>query len=473
MVYSRQTMARLTPIHLVPALIAAASHAGEITIEQQAFFIEKTFTAAVLPVGEFQLISLTPEVWEHFTLLELPAHGTKVSKGDTLVRCDAEAIHQVLADTRLDLSSQVLSLAQAEADFKTIKETAPHRLEAARRTASIAQEENSYFATTRRKSAEAIASQNLKRTEQILANQREELKQLTKMYEADDVTEDNEEIILIRQQEAVAAAEFALSMEVLEHKRTLEVLLPREGQILADAVRESALAALQAEEEIPRSIERKQAALVTLKTTLARQQKSLTAHAQDLTLFEIKAPADGTFFHGAIENGRWTPGDLVRELTLHEAAPLHRAFATFVPATAKLSLGAQLDEATARALKTELTGFALLAGREDLEIPVTLTQLATTPGPDLTYQAELTATWPKDLMPAIGSTVEIRLISYQKPLAIAVPTKVLTSGTAGWTVEVKLADGKTEHRPVKRGLSSKDETEILSGLDVGQVIVVP
>ena len=40
-------------------------------------------------------------------------------------------------------------------------------------------------------------------------------------------------------------------------------------------------------------------------------------------------------------------------------------------------------------------------------------------------------------------------------------------------MEVKLADGKTERRPVKRGHVSKDETEILAGLEVGQVVVVP
>ncbi|MEO5716030.1 MAG: efflux RND transporter periplasmic adaptor subunit, partial [Luteolibacter sp.] len=67
----------------------------------------------------------------------------------------------------------------------------------------------------------------------------------------------------------------------------------------------------------------------------------------------------------------------------------------------------------------------------------------------------------------------IRLISYQQPAAIAVPNKALGFDDSGWTVEVKLADGKTERRSVKRGRASKDETEILSGLEVGQVVVVP
>ena len=38
---------------------------------------------------------------------------------------------------------------------------------------------------------------------------------------------------------------------------------------------------------------------------------------------------------------------------------------------------------------------------------------------------------------------------------------------------MKLADGKTERRPVKRGRISGENTEILSGLEVGQVVIAP
>ena len=64
------------------------------------------------------------------------------------------------------------------------------------------------------------------------------------------------------------------------------------------------------------------------------------------------------------------------------------------------------------------------------------------------------------------------MIVYQKETAISVPTKALRYESGGWTVETKLADGKTEHRSVKCGRISGDQTEILSGLEVGQVIIV-
>jgi len=108
-----------------------------------------------------------------------------------------------------------------------------------------------------------------------------------------------------------------------------------------------------------------------------------------------------------------------------------------------------------------------------LEIPAKISKIAATPAPDGTYRIDLIASWPQGFIPVIGATAEVSFVSYFKPAAIVVPTKSLTFAAEGWTVAVKLADGKTEARLVIRGRASKDETEILSGLEIGQVVVVP
>ena len=466
-------MTRITPFHLLPALIAAVSHAGEITIEPRPFFVEKSFSTTALPAGDCVLLKLDPTVWTNFTVVQVTPHGSKVVKGEMLVRFDSVEIDKKLEDSRRALEASSLALAQAEQDSATLQETAPNKLEAIRRAADVAKEENSYFTQVRRKAAEGNATQSLKRSEQILSNQREELKQLAKMYEADDITENTEEIILVRQQDSVAAAEFAQRMESLDHKRTLEVTLPREAKSLADNERDTAIALKKADADIPRALELNKLELESLKTAHQRAKQNLADLETDRTHFEFRAPADGWFYHGSIENGQWTTGKIVETLVPHGHPPAHTAFATFFPGTTQLALVSFLDEATARSLKPELAGTATLPGREDLEIPVKLLNLATNPGPDGTYRADFSATWPKEAIPATGATAQVRLISYQKMAAIVVPTKSLNFTADGWTVEVRLADGKTERRTVKRGRVSKDDTEILSGLEVGQVIVVP
>ncbi len=465
-------MIRLSALPLIPVLLAAA-HAGEITIEQRPFTIEKSFAATALPDSGCVLLQLTAKTWPDFQIDVLADHGSRVSKGDSLVSFDTDGIEKKLTDIRRSLESDALNLAQAELELKTLKETSPHRLDASRRAAEIAKEENAYFTKTRRKAHEESAAQELERKKQMLSNQNEELRQLAKMYAADDLTEDTEEIILTRQKDAVAAAECALRMETLDHKRTLEVSLPREAISLANEERDTAIRLSKAEEEIPRSIELKKLEVAALKLSEKRAKEALEDLEQDRALFAFKAPADGWFYHGPIENGRWTPAEAFKALYKQGHLTAGRPFATFVPATAKLALVGFLDEAAARSIKSSLSGTATLAGREDVEIPVKVEKIAAAPGPDGSYRADLSATWPKDPAPVTGASLNVRLIAYQQPAAIFIPAKALAYDAKGWTVEVKLADGKTERRAVKRGRVSKDDAEILSGLEVGQVIIAP
>lgn len=458
---------------LVPLVFACSASAGELTVEPRPFSLERSFQAAVLPAEDPVLIRIEPESWADFEIVEIADHAAKVAKGATLVRFDSEAIDRKLEDSRRSLESGNLSLAQAMQDLKHLEQTVPHRLEALKRAAETAKEEHAYFVKTRRKSTEESAAQQLERRKQMLSNQQEELRQLQKMYEADDLTEDTEEIILVRQKDDVAAAEFALRMEQLDYQRTLEVTLPREAISLANAERDAAIALAKAEQDLPRSIALKKLEIESLKTSADREKQALAELEKDRGLFEIKAPADGWFYHGAIENGRWSTGDAVKALVPHGRPAANRAFATFVPAAAPSVLSSFVDEATARSLQPGVTGIAVCAGREDLEIPVKLTQIATLPGPDGTYATTLSATWPKDKPPVTGSSAAIRLIAYENPSALAVPTRALTFSSKGWMLDVKLADGKTERRPVKRGRISGENTEILSGIEAGQVIITP
>ena len=457
---------------LLPVLFAAAARAGELTIEAKPFFTSQTFSATALPTAT-TLIRLDAKAWPDFEITQLASHGSKVAAGDVLVKFDTEDIDKKLPDARRAFTASELGLAQAELDFKNLTATTPLKLEAIRRAARNAREEQAYFIQTRRKATEEGADQALKRSKENLENAQEELKQLAKMYDADDLTEETEEIILVRQRDAVARADYGLRMETLDHERTLKVLIPREAEALATGETEATLALASAEVELPRKLTLQKIALEAAKTGFTREKENLAKLEADRKLFEIKAPAAGWFYHGSIEDGRWATGEAIKGLVVTGKAPLKRPFATFIPATAKLSLVAFVDEATGRSLAAELKGSATLSGREDLDVPVTVTTAANTPGTDGRYRTTLEATWPAGVAISPGTTAEISLIAYEKPAAIAVPTKALTYTPAGWSVDVKLADGKSEHRVVKRGRVAKDTTEILSGLEAGQVIVVP
>lgn len=465
-------MARLTPYHLLPALIAAASQAGELTIEKRPFSITRSFVTTALPTHGCTLVKLDPKAWKSFEITSIAPHAAAVKKGDLLVAFDATELRLRTEGVRRDWEAGKLALAQAELEFQMLQDSAPAKLESLRQAAAAAREENAYFTRTRRKAGEDQAARDLKSAEQQLANQREELRQLSKLAK-DDAAQPAGGTVLARHQDAVAAAEFALSMEVLDHKRTLEVVLPREGRLLADNERDTSMALKKAEAGLPRSIEAAKIELAGRRAGVEQTRKLLAELEADQTLLEQRAPDDGWFYHGAIEDGRWILAEPEAELAARHPAPLHQAFATFIPASSKLVMVSFLDDATARALAPEQAGTATLPGREDLELPVKLAALATVPAPDGTYRADFSVTWPEGVTPVSGSLARIDVVSYQTSAAMVVPNRALEFGPGGWTVAVKLADGKTEHRLVKRGRVGTDETEIVSGLEIGQVVIVP
>ncbi len=458
--------------HLIPALIAATAHSGELTLEMKPFFIAHSLDATALP-DTASPIRIDAEAWSAFEIVSIAVHGSAVKKGDALIVFKTEEIDKKLADTTQAIAAAKLNLAQAELDLATLEKTVPEKLARLKLAAAEAAEELEHFNKTARKSAEESAGFDLKRREQILASFKEELKQLTKMYEADDATEETEEIILQNQLDDVEAAEFALRMEILNHKRTLEISLPRQLTALTQTRDDTALSLDKAAKDLPRSVELKKLEVAALKTELERNGKALADLEKDRSLFEIKAVADGIFYYGAIEDGKWTTGDLIKTLEPGGAAPIGITFATFIPATAKPLIQAFPDQATARVLAAGAEGIAIVPGREDISIPVSLKSIAATPAPDLTHPATFTATWPEKLSTVPGQSLQIQVVSHNNDKAITVPTKALTYGPKGWTVEVKLADGKTEKRPVTRGRSDAENTEITAGLEAGQVIIVP
>ncbi|MGC4012999.1 MAG: hypothetical protein QM755_00555 [Luteolibacter sp.] len=289
-------------------------------------------------------------------------------------------------------------------------------MDAAKRGARNATDDLAYFSQTSRKAQEERSNEALKRSKQQLENAREELRQLEKMYKADDLTEETEEIILVRQRDAVASSEFATRMAEMDNKRTLETTIPRQAEEYEAAAKSSTLTLAKTESDLPRQIKLKEIEVANAKTTLARQKDDL-AKLEDArkAAAPIKAPAAGWFYHGVIEDGRWTTGEAVKTLVPHGSVPARRAFATFIPAGTPLGLVAFTDEATARSLPKDAVGSAVIPGREDLSATATVKQVAVIPGTDGRYRVDLTAGWPADAPPVPGTTAQVPSDLVRKP----------------------------------------------------------
>jgi len=450
-------MARITPLHVVPALLAAAVHAGEITVESAPFHIAHHLRAEVVPVDPL-LIRPEAKLWRDFRIVQIAAHGGRVEAGDLLVRFDPAAIDREMERLREVREASGRLARESEMALRHLNESAPLRQAALKLSASQAKQELDEFTTSGRKAAEERAAQTIRISQKLLARQREELTKLVNIHEAGKTSDKYNHPLVLGQLDEVSATEFTLRMETLDLERTVKVLLPRQAEALAARQKETELALRHLEEEIQQQLALRKSELESAKDAVARAERDLALLEADRTLFEVKAPASGWLWHGAI-GGIPTTG----------SAPV----ATFVPVTSKVVLVAHVPEASARTMTKDLVGTGALTGQTEPAIAVKVLSIGEVPSSDGNVRIEMNATWPEGSHPVPATGMDIHFISHQKPAAIAIPSNALSFGPNGWTVDVKLAEGDTEPRPVKPGLNSGTVTEILGGLEPGQVIRVP
>jgi pyruvate/2-oxoglutarate dehydrogenase complex dihydrolipoamide acyltransferase (E2) component len=269
-----------------PLLFIPLASAAELTLEAKPFSVSHSLKAIALPESAIPL-KLDTKSLPALEIVSLVDHGTKVKKGDPLAVFNSEGIDQKLADLKQAIAAGELSLAQAELDLATSEKTTPEQLKRIEQQAEVAAEELEYFTKTRREAEVQTADYGLKRQRQLLASYEEELKQLLKMYEADDITEDTEEIILKKQKDNVAYAVFLVEMEILDHKRKISVSLPREELALTEKRDDSALQSSKAKQDLPRALELKKIEFAKLKTTVFNLYKGLK-NIRSTTIYLLK-----------------------------------------------------------------------------------------------------------------------------------------------------------------------------------------
>ncbi|BCX47880.1 hemolysin D [Haloferula helveola] len=459
--------------YLLLSLLAAPLTAGELTLETKPFRIEHKFQATVLPT-EPAVFSIESEVWSEFVIESLADHGSAVKEGDPVVVFKRENYDRRVEDLERAVALQELAVAKQQLEFSKLAEEQKIQMESARRAMETASEDLKYFKEIGRPAAEAEIEQGLVISRFRLASAEEELKQLKQMYEEDDLTEETEEIILKRQQVQVDDSKFDLKQAERQAERSLKISLPRQQESLERAAAQAAIAFSKTEKTLPADLESAQLELKGAELGLARQKLELERLKKDGTLLEWKAPAAGIVFHGGLEGDSWDYGDLGKVLKVGSAVPQRKTLVSITPADGGVRMSAKVDPAVADTLKKGEALTLRVPGGGGGDPVGTITEITTVPGPDGKQVATLAAEWEAGQAPKVGTSVECIRVAYTHPEALAVPSGALVAtADGGWSVEVKLADGKTESRAVKRGPTDGKLVQVREGLEPGQVVVVP
>jgi HlyD family secretion protein len=463
---------------LIPTLIPTLSFADDYTVEEKPFSIETTLNAVFLP-AQSQAIQIKPEKWTDFTITSLVAQGSQVKKGDVIIGIDTEDLDKYIVKAEQTRQSVQLTLAQAKHDLAQLEITTPRSLKQNARSEKESAENLKWYTDIGHPREIAEATYALKRAEQSLTYIKEELKQLLTMYNEDNKIEETEEIILTRTKNGVEGTEFHLKSTRIDTENSLNTAIPRRLLSYQLSAQKAKIENTAAKENLPRALELKRLEVAQAIRDDEKAVEKLALIKTDRPMMNITAPADGVIYYGSIENGKWNPEAATKILKIGAKLPSKTTIMTFIPASSPLMLSAFTEAANLSALQAEkATGYATTALNRYQDIPVQLTHIASYPKTDGSYHVTLKPTvstlppLPKGLAIVPGMKATTHITSNSMAKTLKVPTDYISrADDGGYTVDVKLADGKTESRKVAVGPASKKWVVIIKGLEKGQVIV--
>jgi HlyD family secretion protein len=311
----------------------------------------------------------------------------------------------------------------------------------------------------------------------MLDYEKDELQQLEKMYEADDLTEETEEIVLKRQKNSVEFAEFSVENAKLNRDELLNVRLPRYDIEIKESLERTAMALARAKLASQLDLNRSRYELQQRKEA---RVKSLDRHAKllvDRGLMEIKAPADGVVYYGQCVNGRWgETASLINKYEPKNNVSPNSVLMTIVEPR-PLYITATFDEAkrpeisTGQKIKVTLPA----EGADRLNGKVKeISPLEVGPG-KFEINLELSDELPDWILAGMGCKLKIN--TYDKADALIVPKAAVHTDKEDedrqyvWVVtDPDDPEAKPERRTVKPGRRSGDDIEIIKGLKKGDVI---
>ncbi len=438
-------------------------------------FVVQVNLKGVLEAEKMAEVTLDPQEWREWNVLQAVAPGAKVNKGDILVKCDPAKLDRTLADAEAGqaLKKQTIDLARQELAF--LKKTLPTGLADAERTAKRAAEDLALFEKIGRPWAVKWAAFSVKSNQDRLSYELEELKQLEKMYKEDELTEETEEIILKRQRDYVARLKFILNSALMQKDQTENVSLPRTAVDLKSGVEKVSLASERAQAMLPAALAQKSFELDLLAHKQKMEEGKLARLRADRALMEIAAPIAGVVYFGQCRLGRWPDvGEMQSSLRRGGALKPFRVAMTVVDSTS-LFVRAEVPESALHLLKVGLEGDALPVGYPKVRAKAKVKHLDLTPVKDGVFEAQVAIGkgGAGGLALTAGMGCALSFIPYKKKDAIAVPEKsVFVDFFEGERQYVWVAFDKTgrEKRWVKTGIKSKGEIEILEGLKDGEEI---
>ena len=317
---------------------------------------------------------------------------------------------------------------------------------------------------------------SLKMAKEQLEYEEEELHQLEKMYKADDITEETEQIVLKRARDSVDRAKFSVQATQFMHDQAIKFAVPRRDAEVKEAARRRSLDWERSKIELPLALQKLRLDLEKLQLQRAQAEERLKKLLADRELMTVESPIDGIVYYGKFVRGK--PGDSapLTEAVLSRGAIQANQVVMTVVQPRPMRICAMAPENQLSDLRPGLKGVATPTGYADLNLPVTIDDVSDIPVSPGNFNVRLTVDFKgrtKLLMP--GMTCKVKLIAYLNRSAITVAPKSVTTDELDdqkHSVQVLERDGTMKEQPVTVGRKTDKQVEIVKGLSEGDQVVI-
>ena len=452
---------------------ATKSTAATVTAKTGLAQIEVT-VPAVFVAGKTTELSVSPKTTQTFQVVKALRHGTAVTAGQEVVKFETRSYDDQVTDQEHALVTARVAVEEGERDLHLLELQNPLDVEQAELTWKQAQEDRAYFVDVLQQLAYKNNEQSLKSSKDFLDYNHEELIQLEKMYKADDLTEESEEIVLRRARDDYERQKFNFDRTKLANEREKNVGLPRIEKQNSNAHRLAEIAYKRSKLTLPLAVEKKRQELTRLRRALEKSERTVAELKADANWFSVMAPHDGVVYYGRANGGKWDGiADYKTKLRPFGAVAANDVFMTIVDSQG-LTLAANIPEAESGKVQVGTTGRATPTAFPKSRANVELREFAAHPVSDGSFEAKFSVVITEKSKLVAGMNASIKLIPYSNAKAVLIPSKSVFTDEVDDAIRYVFfyrEDGKHVRTNVVTGAVMGDQTEITSGVKEGDLVL--
>lgn len=453
--------------------VAPADKPKTVSVSMGSIQSEATFNVNFAPT-EASEVSVDFQVLANIKIEEVVPHGASVKAGDTLIRFDTESLKEQIEVQERLVASLRLSMEEAEREAKLIQMQLPLDKEQAELTKQQADEDYKFYLEFDKTFAERSNDQRLKSSKDFVDYSAEELKQLEKMYKADDLTEESEEIVLRRAKDDLDRQKFSFEQAEQTYRRTKELSLPRTQRDRKNAHRLAEIAWERFQLTHPLTMEKRAQTMAKSRQELNKANKTLEQLREDLKACEVKSPRSGLVYYGRVQSGKW-PGIAEGRAKLKKYGSImsHDVFLTVVSPD-RLQLVGNVSENEVAKLRVGESGKLTPTTMKNERLDVAVRSISSVPVGDGQFEVTLDIkNSNKDFVP--GMTGSVRLVTYFNAKTMTLPTNVVLTDEIDDTiryVNVLSPEDKVVRKNVEVGVTQGDRIEIRAGVGTSDKILL-